>query len=163
MNNIKANNFTKKAMYFLNKEHGQCVNLYLRGVVSQDVESGDINCSEVVWKIKRVPVLEIETVPSDVRAYNFSAAGRQFEYGGNFVVTQTHIIVYKKFLPKGYRANKTDRFIIKHRSFVISDFKELQDEQIVDFTVTELVGQQVAERFIHNVKDTILTQDGVTK
>lgn len=147
MSRIKANNFTKRSLYQLKKWHGQPVDLYIRGNVSQDVETSIPTYPETKWKIKRAPVLDIGSILADIKAQNFAVAGRPFEYGGYFSLNGTNIIVEQKDLPKNYHANSVDNFIIKHRRYTISDYKEYQEQQLTVFIVQELVGQMVNEIF----------------
>lgn len=156
----KANSFTKKVLYHLKKWNGQPVDLYLRGTASQDVETGVVTYPETKHHIKKAPVLNIDTMKMDNLAQNFAVAGRPFEYGGNYVINGTHVIVSQRDLPDNYTLNKNDAFIINHRRFSIKDTQEFQEAQAVIFILEELRGQPVNEIF--NVKNEVILTQGVT-
>lgn len=159
MSRIKANNFIKKALYQLNKWNGQPVDLYLSGQVSQNVETGIPVYPETKWKIKRAPVTEIGSVLAEIKAQNFAVAGRPFEYGGTYVLNQTSVIIEFKLLPKNYRANKNDSFVINHRRYSITDYKEYQQDQVTIFVIQELVGEAVNE--IYDLCDSLVSSESV--
>ncbi len=159
MSRVKANNFTKKVLYQLKKWHGQSVDLYLRGAVSQNVETGVPTYPETKWKIKRAPVLEIASAFAEIKAQNLAVAGRPFEYGGTYNLNQTSVIVEQKNLPANYIANKNDSFIIRHKRYSITDHQVFQEEQLTVFVIQELVGQAVSE--IYDVADELIVTEGI--
>src|SRR5258708_7433647 len=125
-----ANGFTKKVLYQLKKWHGRNIDLYLRGAVSQNVETGVQTYPESKWKIKRAPVMEIESIEGETKAQNFAVAGRPFEFGGIFNLYKTVVIVENKDLPRGYILNKYDNFVLDHKRFQIINTKALQENRV---------------------------------
>lgn len=160
MNRIRTNNLLKKTLYQLKKWHGMSVDLYLRGTVSQNVETFVVTFPEVKWMIKRAPVTDLKTVVTKTDAQNFAVAGRSFEFGGHYTLSQTVVIVEIKDLPTNYAPNKTDSFVIDHKRYAIVDFHNYIDKQAVIFVIEHLSGQKTNEIF--SVRDGLSLTEGVS-
>lgn len=157
----RANSFTSNALYHLKKWHGRDIDLYVRGAVSQSTSTGIISYPETKYKIKRAPVLEIATAFAEIKAQNFAVAGRPFEFGGNYTLKDTVVIISNKNLPTNYNVNKVDNFIINHRRYSIKDTKEFQYDRLTVFLLEELVGQKANE--IHDITEYLIVGEGVIR
>lgn len=147
-------------MYQLKKIHGRNVDLYVRGAVSQNVETGVPTYPETKYKIKRVPVLEVKSIKADSLAQNFAVAGRSFEYGGKYNLNSTVILIEDRQLPDNYLANDVDNFIIDHKRFRIVDHKVQQENRLFVFIVEELEGQATSE--IYDSKESFIASETVS-
>ncbi len=147
MDRRKANSFIKKILYQLKKLNGQTVDLYIRGTVSQDPGTGLVNYPETRWRIRRAPFIPDVIQRSELQQPPFATAGRQAEFGGYFVVGDSLIIVDYKDLPKNYKANMVDNFVICHERYQIKSAEPSTQLQGVLFTVRKLSGQRVNEIF----------------
>jgi hypothetical protein len=156
----RANSLIESVMYQLKKDNAQCVDLYLRGAVSTDVQTGKITYPETRVRIKKAIVLPIDTMRNLAQSPPFATAGRQFEYGGLYSTGASVIIVERKDLPKMYVYNLDDAFIIKHQRFEIKKSSDFQDGQSAVFIVERLVGKRTDEAF--EIRQTMTFTSGVT-
>lgn len=130
---VRANSFIGQAMYQLKKFSSSRANLYVRGTVSQNVETFKVSYPETNYPIRRVVILPITEAKQLVE---FSVYNKK----------DSVVLVESKDLSRGYELNTNDCFIIDDKRYTIKDFKDLREIRAVAFLVEHLVGQILDEK-----------------
>lgn len=145
MTYIRANSFAKQVFYQLEKQAAREIDLYVRGTVSQAVNTGRTSYSETKYCLRKAMVLTATQARQLAQATNFAVAGRPFEYGGYFATNGLFLIIKLKDLPLGYKQNNDDAFVIDHKRYNIKETQLYDEAQGMIFVVEYLPGQPVQE------------------